>query len=182
MDSTKQPKVQLEYNRTFSTKVKTRDNYICQKCGNAEKVQAHAPNGDHSDWTKGISLCAKCHSEEHPDIPRELFFRSEPQPHYWSNIKARTLAETLNCPKWSVIGAAKELHISPEKPLSNRDKKRIALAVLPPRIPEVVNQCLVCKSYHIVKTGFYVTRLHGRRQKMKCQNCGRINYLKLKTK
>jgi len=58
----------------FSILVKKRANYKCEVCGSMELVQAHAPNGDHSDWEKGIALCAGHHADEHPKIPRRFFF------------------------------------------------------------------------------------------------------------
>lgn len=53
--------------------VKTRDNYICQKCGNSEKTIQHAhhiipksiDNSLEFDETNGITLCIYCHYIAH---------------------------------------------------------------------------------------------------------------------
>lgn len=166
-------RLQLEYNRTFSNKVKSRANYTCQECGSAELVQAHAPNGDHSDWTKGIALCALCHAEEHPGTPKELFL-AERSNSLWPNITAASLARELQCPKGSVIRVAVDLGINFEKPLSDRNKKRIAIGVIPrPKVKKILNQCTDCGSYHVIKAGFGIYR-YGKAQRIKCQDCGSI--------
>ena len=53
--------------------VKRNANYTCQECGSTDLVQAHDPTGEHTDIEKGICLCASCHADKHPDLPRELF-------------------------------------------------------------------------------------------------------------
>lgn len=114
-----------QYSKFDSIKVKARANYQCKLCGANDRVQAHAPNGDHSDWRKGICLCADCHSKQHPDVPRNLFFTETQQP-YWPNISARALGLEFNCHNRTVIRAAKALGIPHGKPLSDKNKSQLS--------------------------------------------------------
>lgn len=54
--------------------VKVRANYTCQECGSRNRIQAHHQvRGDDNSL---IPLCAECHSERHPDMPKALFLNS----------------------------------------------------------------------------------------------------------
>jgi len=113
-----------QYSRAGSTRVKARANYQCELCGSSQKVQAHAPDGDHSDWRKGICLCGECHSRKHPNLPRALFLTKGKQP-YWHNTTASELGREFNCHNRTVIRAAKALGIPSDCPLSAKDKDRL---------------------------------------------------------
>lgn len=113
-----------QYSRTDSVKIKARYDYKCAKCGSASNVQAHAPNGDHSDWRKGVALCGECHAAEHPSIPKNLFTNKVQQP-YWPNVSARALADEFGCHNRTVIRVAKELNIPSGGPLSSENQERI---------------------------------------------------------
>jgi len=113
-----------QYSKHESVKVKARANYLCEFCGSGQMVQAHAPDGDHSDWRKGVCLCAECHADQHPDMPRSLFFTEVLQP-YWPNVSARALALEFGCHNRTVIRAAKKLQIASGASLSEADKQRL---------------------------------------------------------
>lgn len=89
-------------------KVKSNAKYICQECGSTELIQAHHQiPGDHNSL---LPLCAECHSQKHPNLPKALFFNKHNQP-YWHNISASSLAKQLNvCPR-TIIRNAKKLLI-----------------------------------------------------------------------
>jgi len=108
-----------------ATKVKAKFNYTCACCGATENIQAHDPTGEHKDWRVGIALCGKCHSKGHPDRPANLFTTKVFQP-TWPNISARSLAKEIGCHNRTVIRRAKKLGIPSGKPLSDKDKERIA--------------------------------------------------------
>ena len=120
------------YSRIDSVKVKAKADYKCQRCGSSETIQAHGPNGDHTDWRKGIALCGDCHADEHPNVPRSLFLSKNHQP-YWHNISARTLALEFKRHTRTIIRAAKRLGIASKCNLSEADKSRIKIAVSSPR-------------------------------------------------
>jgi len=113
-----------QYSRHESIKVKARANYLCEFCGSDQMVQAHAPDGNHSDWRKGICLCAGHHADQHPNIPRNLFFTKMQQP-YWPNVSARAIATELGCHNRTVIRAAKKLEIAISTPISDNDRGRL---------------------------------------------------------
>lgn len=131
---TKIHRAKREYSRADSVKVKARAGYTCQVCGSTEMVQAHAPNGDHSDWTKGIALCAEHHSREHPDVPKALFFTRGHQP-YWHNKSAASMARELRVHSRTVIRAAKKLGIPPGE-LSHEDEQRLRDPIGPLRVKQ----------------------------------------------
>ncbi len=79
------------YDTLERIKVKARANFHCEFCGSDFIVQAHAPSGDHYNWEMGIALCAFCHSQQHPNVPKQLFFTKSHQP-YWFNISAHDIA------------------------------------------------------------------------------------------
>ncbi len=82
--------------------------YTCQECGSTELVQAHhtIPGDDNSL----IVLCAECHSNKHPDLPKRLFFTKRAQP-YWNNKSASSLAREWGISSRTVIRTAKKLAI-----------------------------------------------------------------------
>lgn len=118
-----------QYSGYDSVKVKARAGYLCEFCGSSQMVQAHAPNGDHSDWREGICLCAGCHANQHPGMPRNLFFTEMQQP-YWPNVSARALATEFGCHNRTIIRAAKKLRIASGVDLSEVDKQRLRELVI----------------------------------------------------
>lgn len=89
-----------------NTRVKANAHYTCQECGSTELIQAHhrIPKDD----STLICLCAECHSNKHPDIPKALFFTRLTQP-YWSNKSASSLAKENNLHPRTIIRRAKKL-------------------------------------------------------------------------
>jgi len=116
------------YSLQDSTRVKARAGYQCEVCGSDHMVQAHAPDGDHSDWRKGVCLCAGHHADRHPGIPRALFFTKAHQP-YWPNISARALADEFGCHNRTVIRAARRLSVPVGEDLSSGDRQRLRGAI-----------------------------------------------------
>ena len=59
----------------WRNKVKERDNWVCQECGETERLHAHHVKhrfthpelSDNLD--NGITLCELCHAKKHPYIP-----------------------------------------------------------------------------------------------------------------
>lgn len=104
-----------------AVRAKANAHYQCQECGSTELIQAHheIPGDD----TSLISLCAECHSQRHPDLPKALFFTKGIQP-YWHNKSASSLAKELGVHSRTVIRAAKKLEI-PSGELSPWDEELI---------------------------------------------------------
>ncbi len=115
---------QDRYTLCDSSKVKAKYNFTCAHCGATENIQAHAPNGDHSDWHKGIALCGDCHSLQHPGMAPGFFGIKGHQP-YWPNVSARTLAKEFNCHNRTIIRIALKLNIPRNKNLSSKDRRRL---------------------------------------------------------
>lgn len=137
--------MKTDYNAVFSIRVKARAKYTCEKCGATEFVQAHAPNGDHSDWARGICLCAGHHADEHPNVPRTLFFSKGKQP-YWPNISASTIARLAGCNSRTIIRVVRRLGINRGLPLSSEDRLLVCSALRRPRLSDekklyIVNYC-----------------------------------------
>ncbi len=107
--------------------IKARYKYSCVKCGATEHIQAHAPNGDHTDWRNGIVLCVNCHADEHPDVPRRFITSFKPQSR-WPNISVAGLARQLNCCRGTIVKKAKHLNIPINRPISDEDIRRIRLS------------------------------------------------------
>lgn len=62
----------------WSKAVRERAEGFCEECGQ-EAVDAHhiVPidiGGERLDLENGMALCSSCHSEKHPELPKELFF------------------------------------------------------------------------------------------------------------
>ena len=172
-----------QYSPQDAVKVKARANYQCELCGSDQMVQAHAPNGDHSDWRDGVCLCAQHHWEQHPTVPQRLFFLESQQP-YWPNVTARALAVELNRHSRTIIRAARKLGIPRGAPLSPPDKERIRLLIAHPgplvrrpREPcQVVKgkRCPECSSERVWSAGYNPpTRSGERRRRALCCDCGR---------
>jgi len=91
-----------------STIVKSNANYICQQCGSTENIQAHhiIPKDD----STLIVLCGLCHSDKHPNVPKNLFLNKNNQP-YWENISASTIARNVGVHPRTIIRRAKQLQI-----------------------------------------------------------------------
>lgn len=93
---------------TLTIKAKANAHYQCQRCGSTEYIQAHHQiRGDDSSL---LVLCAECHSEEHPDVPKALFFTTPHQP-YWHNISASTIAKECGVCSRTIIRRARVLQI-----------------------------------------------------------------------
>ena len=107
--------------------VKANAHYTCQECGSTELIQAHheIPGDDDSL----IPLCAECHSNKHPDVPKALFFSTNQQP-YWHNKSASSLAKELGAHPRTITRAAKRLGILPGE-LSQWDEELIRNNVVP---------------------------------------------------
>lgn len=105
----------------IATIVKVNAGYRCQECGSDEIVQSHhqIPGDDSSQ----ICLCAECHSLEHPEVPKGLFFSIIHQP-YWFNKPASRLAREVGVISRTIIRAAKKLDI-PQGELSIADEALI---------------------------------------------------------
>lgn len=109
--------------RTWAYIVKANGKWQCQECGSAEMLQAHSATGKHNNPEEGVCLCADCHSEKHPNVPKALFFSKRLQP-YWQNISASSLAKEIGvCPR-TIIRRAKKLGISTGE-LSSDDKSKL---------------------------------------------------------
>lgn len=101
--------------------LKIKYNYTCQKCGSRELIQSHhqIPKDDNSL----IVLCAVCHSNEHPNLPKALFFNKLNQP-YWRNKSASSIAKEVGVHSRTITRIAKRLNI-PMGELSEQDENRI---------------------------------------------------------
>jgi len=172
-----------QYSLRESVKVKARANYLCELCGSDQKVQAHAPDGNHSDWRDGVCLCAQHHWEQHLDMPRSLFFTGAQQP-YWPNVTAKALAIEFNRHSRTIIRAARKLGIPSGTLLSPPDKERIRLLVVRPGPPvrhprepyQVVKGkiCPECGSKRVWSAGYSLPIKSGeRRRRALCRDCGR---------
>lgn len=113
----------------WATIVKSNAKYKCQKCDSTELIQAHDPTHRHIDPKDGICLCAEHHSQEHPDIPKALFFCRINQP-YWNNISASSLAKEVGVHPRTIIRNANKLHI-PKGILTKKHKKLILQSISP---------------------------------------------------
>jgi len=98
----------MVYHNLMAIRIKSNANYTCRECGSTELVQGHhvIPGDDSSI----IPLCAGCHADKHPNVPRALFFARVHQP-YWYNKSAATLAKEWNVHSRTVIRAARGLKI-----------------------------------------------------------------------
>lgn len=106
-------------------KIKANSKYICQQCGGTENIQAHHEiPGDDSSL---ICLCAECHSQRHPNMPKALFFNKRLQP-YWHNKSASALAREWGIHPQTIIRAAKKLGIQSGE-LSSWDEQLILLNI-----------------------------------------------------
>jgi len=92
----------------LAVRVKANAHYQCQECGSTELIQAHHERPGDDDSL--ISLCAECHSQRHPDLPKALFFTKSIQP-YWHNKSASSLAQEWRVSSRTIIRAAKRLGI-----------------------------------------------------------------------
>lgn len=78
----KRRKDRTKEDRKWAAAILKRDNYQCQHCGLKEKLQAHhiIPYAKAPDkrlkLSNGITLCATCHSKQHPELPPHLFFKN----------------------------------------------------------------------------------------------------------
>ena len=93
-------------NATLIAKAKA--GWCCEECGSTEFVAAHhqIPGDDSSI----IVLCGKCHSQEHPNVPKQLFFTKAIQ-QYWVNKSAASIAKLLKVHPRTIIRRARKLGI-----------------------------------------------------------------------
>lgn len=102
-----------------------------------------------------ICLCAGHHADEHPNVPRALFFTKTHQP-YWPNISASTLGRLAGRHSRTIIRVARKLGIKWGSPLSNENRLLICSALRRPRLSDeqkfyIANYCvpiLVNKETH----------------------------------
>ena len=101
--------------KSFHDAVVSRDK-DCQHCGNQELLQAHhillRSNGGSDDPENGVALCAGCHADEHPDIPRNLFFIKAFGPYSPYGWPATYVAGLMNCHPRTVVRWAKRQGIA----------------------------------------------------------------------
>lgn len=107
--------------------IKANARYTCQECGSTELIQAHhqIPGDDNTL----IALCAECHSQKHPDMPKALFFSINHQP-YWHNKSASSLAKEIGAHPRSIIRVARRLGI-PKGELMPWDEELIRSNIVP---------------------------------------------------
>lgn len=169
-----------QYSRPDSIRVKARSNYQCEVCGDTFVVQAHAPNGDHSDWHKGFSLCGNCHANQHPNVPRNIFLSRTNQP-YWPNISARALARQFNCHSRTIIRRVKRLQIPTRQTLTIADISRLR-SQINYQINYQMAKCNICGHEWQVRTIHpdpcpkcliaHWREEEDKYEKIKCVNCG----------
>jgi len=103
--------------KSFSEAVLARDK-VCQHCGGTELLQAHhkehRANGGSDDPSNGVALCAGCHADEHPDLPRDLFFIKAFGPTNGKGWPATYVAGLLHCHPRSVVRHARKAGIKRE--------------------------------------------------------------------
>ena len=93
-------------NNLIILRAKANAHYQCQECEATEYIQAHHQRpGDDSSL---IILCGTCHSKEHPDIPKNLFFAKTHQP-YWNNVSASSLARNWGICSRTIIRVSRKL-------------------------------------------------------------------------
>jgi len=109
----------------FAILVKAKSDFHCRVCGSTNLVMAHDPTGKHENPDEGIALCADCHSNEHPNVPRQLFF-SENRARIWVNISATSIADEVGCCSRTIIRRAKKLAIPLMGKLSEDLHQRLA--------------------------------------------------------
>lgn len=97
--------------------VRSRDNWICQKCGRIEYLQAHhykAPK-DYPLFANlpenGITLCVYCHVDAHPEAPRNLFISTIIKAEKEGCISAGKLAKELCVNPRTIVRRAVKLGI-----------------------------------------------------------------------
>ena len=103
--------------KSFHDAVVSRDK-ACQHCGGSELLQAHhivpcADNGE-DDPANGICLCAGCHADEHPDVPRNFFFIKAWGPYNPGGWSATYVAGLLNCHPRTIVRRARTAGIKRE--------------------------------------------------------------------
>jgi len=100
---------------SFARHVIARDK-VCQVCGSNEGLQAHhiilVSEGGSDELGNGTALCASCHADEHPAVPRALFFSQANGPTIAAKWNATSLAAGLGCCARTVVRAARRLGIS----------------------------------------------------------------------
>jgi len=103
--------------KSFTEAILARDR-VCQHCGGAELLQAHhkehRANGGSDDPSNGVALCAGCHADEHPDLPRDLFFIKAFGPTNGKGWPATYVAGLLHCHPRSVVRHARKAGIKRE--------------------------------------------------------------------
>ena len=105
-----------EFSRWEANKVKARARFKCENCGDVNNVQSHDPTRQHADWEDGVSLCGKCHSEEHPEMAAGIFLVNKQR--YWKNVALSDVATKLNVPVALVARHARKLKLARGEDLS----------------------------------------------------------------
>lgn len=89
-------KSRTSQDKQWAKEVLKRDSYQCQHCGIREKLQAHhvLPYAKYPDkrldLDNGITLCATCHSKQHPELPSYLFYQRYNDVNRSSSVKAKS--------------------------------------------------------------------------------------------
>lgn len=102
-------------NPRFAQEVIARDK-SCQGCSSVMRLQAHhivplsMDGADNID--NGIALCAECHANKHPNIPRNLFLIQSEGPRINAQWNRTSLAAHLKCSTRTITRAARRLDIT----------------------------------------------------------------------
>lgn len=110
------PKDKLKQHN-FRNIVRSRDKWVCQKCGSVEYVQAHHidPVKDYPLFANlpdnGITLCVYCHADAHPEVPRGLFIANVIKAEKEGCISAGKLAKELDVNPRTIVRRAVKLGI-----------------------------------------------------------------------
>lgn len=151
--------------------------FKCVECGATEQLQAHhVIPGDNSTL---ICLCAECHANKHPEVPRNLILSKNSQP-YWENISAASLAKTIGYSSRTVIRHSRRLGIK-KGILSDEDRAILIQSVTRGyRNGSTVYKGIICPNCNdegerIISVGFNITK-RGKFRRLKCKECGTTFY------
>jgi len=88
----------------FSEAVLTRENFICQDCGDEARL-AHDPTGLHKDISVGVALCGSCHFKRHRKAisPSRWYYRDLEKLRNGSLLTPEVISQKLNMPMLSII-------------------------------------------------------------------------------
>lgn len=101
-------------NAKFSRLVIMRDK-VCQECGSDSNLQAHhnilVSQGGSDNLGNGVALCAECHADRHPNVPRGLFTEHATGAVVGAKWNATSLAAVLGCCERTIVRTARKLGI-----------------------------------------------------------------------